>query len=489
MAFNKELPKWNATGVEPPDSKKTEGWLENDHPPADWWNWQQNRTYEALKELQEKALDVSTPGAISDSVIGSRTATDSVTPSFTGQLTPLISSLFTLLKGVTGKSSALTAPAITLETVSGRLGQSVNATNSPTFAGLTLTAPLPIGSGGTGSTTKNFVDLTTAQTVSGTKTFGDKLRIALGALGTVAGNTLEISEQSATVSNGLSLITRARRIANGTTHDTASIDLIRKVDATYQQFLSFQGDGSIRTPNTILDDGAGNATFGNLRAIVGAASTVVGSDAINGNYIGSISNHRLRFIVNNVERASIGTDGTLNALTINAGAASVSSAGNDAQITLQNTGSGGKGYLLTSGSGGSGAGVGGFAVWDTVAGLRLRIDASGNVYVPVSFTTAGPLTAGAGGSFSSTLGNNGYQKLPGGLVFAWMYVTLPANTAANYANPAGLSTIYMAHAMVSVGTGGTPDKPLLCSPSGANINITNNNTMEIWSRVFMIGIV
>lgn len=50
-----------------------------------------------------------------DSVIGNRTATDSVTPSLTGTITALFSSLFTLIKGITGKSSALTAPAITLE--------------------------------------------------------------------------------------------------------------------------------------------------------------------------------------------------------------------------------------------------------------------------------------------------------------------------------------------------------------------------------------
>ncbi|AIQ29374.1 hypothetical protein P40081_15360 [Paenibacillus sp. FSL P4-0081] len=50
-----------------------------------------------------------------DSVIGSRTATDSVTPSLTGTITALFSSLFTLIKGITGKSSALTAPATTLE--------------------------------------------------------------------------------------------------------------------------------------------------------------------------------------------------------------------------------------------------------------------------------------------------------------------------------------------------------------------------------------
>nr|WP_229521470.1 phage tail protein [Paenibacillus monticola] len=42
-------------------------------------------------------------------------ATDSVTPSKTGTLTALLSSLFTLIKGITGKPNVLTAPAISLE--------------------------------------------------------------------------------------------------------------------------------------------------------------------------------------------------------------------------------------------------------------------------------------------------------------------------------------------------------------------------------------
>ncbi|MEK3699361.1 hypothetical protein NYE33_20525 [Paenibacillus sp. FSL R10-2199] len=50
-----------------------------------------------------------------DTVIGNRTATDSVAPSLTGTITALFSSLFTLIRGITGKSNALTAPAITLE--------------------------------------------------------------------------------------------------------------------------------------------------------------------------------------------------------------------------------------------------------------------------------------------------------------------------------------------------------------------------------------
>lgn len=52
MAFNEKLPEWHATGVEPPESKKTEGWKPDDKPPADWFNWLLNRAYKALLEIR-----------------------------------------------------------------------------------------------------------------------------------------------------------------------------------------------------------------------------------------------------------------------------------------------------------------------------------------------------------------------------------------------------------------------------------------------------
>lgn len=52
MAFNEKLPEWNATGVEPPTSKKNEGWQPDDKPPADWFNWLFNRAYKVLDEIR-----------------------------------------------------------------------------------------------------------------------------------------------------------------------------------------------------------------------------------------------------------------------------------------------------------------------------------------------------------------------------------------------------------------------------------------------------
>jgi hypothetical protein len=54
----------------------------------------------------------------------------------------------------------------------------VRSTGVTTIKSLTLTNALSILNGGTGSTTKNFVDLTTAQTVAGIKTFSSKFLVS-----------------------------------------------------------------------------------------------------------------------------------------------------------------------------------------------------------------------------------------------------------------------------------------------------------------------
>jgi hypothetical protein len=71
------------------------------------------------------ATGAGTTNSATDTVIGNRTATDTVTPGFTGTLTALLSSLFALIKGITGKGSALTAPAITLEATKAHVDDTV----------------------------------------------------------------------------------------------------------------------------------------------------------------------------------------------------------------------------------------------------------------------------------------------------------------------------------------------------------------------------
>ncbi|WP_150283802.1 hypothetical protein [Rummeliibacillus sp. TYF-LIM-RU47] len=60
MAFTKQLPEWHALGVEPPQSLKEGGWKAGVKPPADYFNWLQNKAFKAIEELQLKAGEVKT---------------------------------------------------------------------------------------------------------------------------------------------------------------------------------------------------------------------------------------------------------------------------------------------------------------------------------------------------------------------------------------------------------------------------------------------
>lgn len=54
---------------------------------------------------------------------------------------------------------------------------------NPTVTSTTLAAPLPLLQGGTGSTAKNFVDLSTTQaSIMGTKVFANKLALSVGSV-------------------------------------------------------------------------------------------------------------------------------------------------------------------------------------------------------------------------------------------------------------------------------------------------------------------
>jgi hypothetical protein len=52
MLFAKGLPVWSNTGTDPGAAKKAAGWLKDEKPPAEWFNWLQYTTYKVLEELQ-----------------------------------------------------------------------------------------------------------------------------------------------------------------------------------------------------------------------------------------------------------------------------------------------------------------------------------------------------------------------------------------------------------------------------------------------------
>ncbi|WP_079908284.1 hypothetical protein [Paenibacillus sp. 32352] len=57
--FNEQLPKWEAQGVEPPESKKVTGYQPKEKPPSDWFNWFFNRIYKVLQEIRNTVYQKS----------------------------------------------------------------------------------------------------------------------------------------------------------------------------------------------------------------------------------------------------------------------------------------------------------------------------------------------------------------------------------------------------------------------------------------------
>lgn len=53
-----QLPEWNATGVEPPQSLKDSGWQPGMKPSAQHMNWLLNRAFKCIEELQQAGVNV-----------------------------------------------------------------------------------------------------------------------------------------------------------------------------------------------------------------------------------------------------------------------------------------------------------------------------------------------------------------------------------------------------------------------------------------------
>lgn len=63
--FSKPLPTWKAKGIEPPQDLRDTGWKVSQRPPASYFDWFFNRTYEALQELQNNAISGNSLGNLS----------------------------------------------------------------------------------------------------------------------------------------------------------------------------------------------------------------------------------------------------------------------------------------------------------------------------------------------------------------------------------------------------------------------------------------
>ena len=60
IEFENRPAEWNNEGIEPSFESKNNGFSPGDKPPAAWINWQFNKTYKSIDELQDTVSDIDT---------------------------------------------------------------------------------------------------------------------------------------------------------------------------------------------------------------------------------------------------------------------------------------------------------------------------------------------------------------------------------------------------------------------------------------------
>ena len=201
---------------------------------------------------------------------GIKTFNSNIVGSITGNATTVTNGVYTTNKinVLSPTTSAELAGIITDKTGTGSLvfgtsptfvtpnlgtpasGVATNLTGLPLTTG--VTGVLPIANGGTGSAIKNFVDLTSDQTIDGIKTFNSNI------VGSITGN-------AATVTNGIYTTSKINALAATTSAELAAVIS----DETGTGALAFSTSPSFVTPTL----GAATATSINKLTITAPATS------------------------------------------------------------------------------------------------------------------------------------------------------------------------------------------------------------------------
>ncbi|BDB52207.1 hypothetical protein [Flavobacterium ammonificans] len=213
----------------------------------------------------------------------------------TALATPSSANLIAAVTDETGTGALVFATSPTLVTPNlGTPSAAVltSATGLPLTSG--VTGILPIANGGTGSSSQNFVDLTTAQTVAGAKTFSGNTAVSgsstftVGTGATALGGTLAVT--GATTLNGNTSVSGSNTLTVGTGATTLGGTLGVTGATTLSSTLGVTGNATLSgtlgvTGATSLSSTlavTGNTTLGGTLGVTGN-TTIGGTTTLNGN--------------------------------------------------------------------------------------------------------------------------------------------------------------------------------------------------------------
>ena len=229
-------------------------------------------------------------------------------------------------------SGTFTADAVTYPKTHGTNGQVLSTTGSGTLAWITpsttataYSGTLSVANGGTGSATKNFVDLTTNQTITGVKTFSSDITVNGVKIGRGTGN------------NGENVAVGADALASGTgTRNTAiGYGAMRQYSGT-----SFDNNTSVGYFNLpALTTGSGNTSIGaeSMMALTtGTENTSIGNQSLintTGNNNVGVGKRAGQTITTGSKNTIIGTDADVATAAIT----NASAIGYGASVSASNT--------------------------------------------------------------------------------------------------------------------------------------------------------
>jgi hypothetical protein len=162
-------------------------------------------------------------------------------------------------------SSASNATGSTpgLVQLSGDLGGGASGTAaSPQVTSTHLASALPLAQGGTGSTTQNFVDLSTSQTIAGTKTFSS----------TITGN---ISGNAATATNANTVTTIPALTGDVTSNGSGNVTTVAKING-----ITLPSNAPTSSGQVLTTTGSGSGTGTSWQTVQTGSSTLSGDSDV-----------------------------------------------------------------------------------------------------------------------------------------------------------------------------------------------------------------